>query len=376
MYASVRYNRSISYSLNYNELKLSQGKAELLLAENFLKDPERLSREDKLNRFARLHVLNDAAKANTLHISLSFHPSDLLDNQRMMALSRYYMEKLDLAHLPWLGYRHKDTGHPHLHIVGTLIERDGNRFKLDDILRYKSLRLTREMEKEFSLVKMYDPEALIKHRLTDGLARKVIYGEPGRKEAVELVLDHVVNRYRYASMEELNAVLRLYNVRARIAWDKQDLNKPKGLMYTTLDEKGHLIGKAFKSSSFESQPTLKKLEERFALNRGLEKEQLNKLALSIEWAFAGKSVNWEVFRKNLLKEKIHAVPEREKPGVWRDMYYVDVGSRAVFKGEALGEKYGWPSLFLRLTGQRQLKLEQSLQLSNQLTNQHKLKLRL
>src|ERR1700733_9683912 len=98
MFARVNYNRSIRYTLGYNERKLRLGKAECILAENFLKDVDILSRKDKLYRFERLNVLNEKAKANTLHISLSFHPSDRLDNDQMKDLARQYMEKLHLDH--------------------------------------------------------------------------------------------------------------------------------------------------------------------------------------------------------------------------------------------------------------------------------------
>ena len=362
MFARVNYNRNIRETLGYNERKLNLGNAECILAENFMKDADRLTREDKLYRFERLNVLNEKAKANALHISLSFHPSDGLSNDQMRELARQYMEELHLDHQPWLAYRHHDTGHPHLHIVSTLIQRDGSRLKLDAILRYQSRRLTQEMEKSFSLTKFYRPDSQPTQKLSQAAPRKVIYGEPGRKEATERVLDHVINQYKYSSLAELNAVLKLYNVKAKIVWEDPSLSKARGLMYHTLDEKGHAIGLSFKSSSFPSQPTLKKLEQKFVLNQSLQRQELKKLTLSIDYALAGKSVEWEVFRKNLLKEKVHPILEKDKTGEWRNIYYVDVSSRCSYDGMTIGGRYSSQAIRARCAGEEQLRQEQSLKL--------------
>jgi hypothetical protein len=364
MFARVNYNRSIRHTLNYNERKMKLGKAECLLAENFLKDPELLSRDDKLYRFTRLNVLNDKAKANTLHISLSFHPTDKIDNELMKELARRYMGKLHLDRQPWLAYRHYDAGHPHVHIVSTLIQPDGSRVKLDDILEYKSLKATMEIERQCSLVHFYRLEGLPRKRLHDSPPKKLVYGEPLRKEAVERVLDHVINEFRFTSLSEYNAILRLYGVKAKVVWENQALNKPKGLMYHTLDEKGHLIGLSFKSSSFPTRPGLKKLEQRFLLNQSLRQEQLNRLKLSIDWAFAGRKMEWEEFRKSLLKEKIHVVLEKDKHGEWRNIYYVDTANRCAYDGETIGGRYSCQEIRKRCVDEEQMKLKQSLKLDN------------
>lgn len=372
MFARVNYNRNIRVSLNYNERKLRLGKAECLLAENFLKDPDRLTLPDKLYHFQRRHELNDVAKANALHISVSFHPSDKIDNELMKELSRKYMAKLGLDRQPWLAYRHYDAGHPHIHIVSTLIRPDGSRLKLDDILRYQSLKATMQIERQYAIAKFYRLEASPAKQLDLSPPRKLNYGEPERKEAMERVLDHVINKYRFTSMAEFNAILKLYNVKAKIVWENQVLNKPKGLMYHSLDEQGRTIGVAFKSSSFPSRPTLKKLEQQFRLNQTLHQDQSKKLALSIDWAFAGKSIEWETFRKNLLKEKIHLILEKDKNGEWRNIYYVDVARRQVYDGESLGDRYTCKSIRARCIHEEHLRLEQS----QKLINQQKLKIRL
>ncbi len=372
MFARVNYNRSIRDTLYYNEQKLRLGKAECLLAENFLKDPDRLSGIDKLYHFKRRHELNDVAKANTPHISVSFHPSDKIDNELMKELSRKYMEKLGLHRQPWLAYRHYDAGHPHVHIVSTLIRPDGSRLKLDDILRYQSLKATMQIERQYPIAKFYRLEGLPAKQFDLSPPRRLNYGEPERKEAMERVLDHVINKYHFNSLAEFNAVLKLYNVKAKIVWENQALNKAKGLMYHSLDEKGRTIGVAFKSSSFPSRPTLKKLEQQFRINQSLHLEQSRKVTLSIDWVLFGKSIDWETFSKNLLRENIHTILENDEKGEWRNIYYVDVARRCVYDGDALVDRYTCQSIRARCINEEHLRLEQSQKLINQ---QH-LKIRL
>ncbi|MDP4260061.1 MAG: relaxase/mobilization nuclease domain-containing protein [Bacteroidota bacterium] len=359
MFARVNYNRSIRHTLGYNERKLRQGQAQRLLAANFLKDTNNLTQKDMLRRFQRLNGLHSVAKTNTLHISLSFHPSDQLDDRRMTDIARAYMQRLNLDKQPFLVYRHLDTGHPHMHIVSNLIQPDGTRIDLGPILHYRSRQCAKELEQEFSLSRFHnrdDPQA---QKLQPTAPHKVIYGEPHRKEAIKNVVDHVIEKYKFTSLSEFNAVLGLYNVKAKPVGARHDLTQAQGLVYHSLDEKGQYIGLPFKASSFPSQPTIKRLQQQFALHAQGQQDQLNQLKASVDWALAGKPADWEAFNKALAKEKIHAVPEKGRRGVWQGLNYVDTRSRLAVSGESLGDRYTLDAIRARLDQNQQLNLEQS-----------------
>jgi hypothetical protein len=365
VFARVNYNRSIRHTLEYNERKLRQGQAECLLADNFLKDKDGLTQKDKLRRFQRLNGLHKGAKTNTLHISLSFHPSDQVDDSKMAEIARDYMQRLDLDKQPFLVYRHLDTGHPHMHIVSNLIQPDGTRINLGDILHYRSRQCARELEEEFSLVRFHKQEhslvqnnSLVQNQEV-GAPHKVIYGEPQRMVAVQRVVDHVIDKYKFTSLSEFNAVLALYNVRAKPVGSYQELSQAQGLVYHSLDDKGQYIGLPFKSSSFPSQPTIKRLELQFAVHAERQQEELKRLRLSVDWALAGKPADWDSFSRALGKEKIHAVPDKGKRGVWQGLNYVDTASRLAVNSETLGERYTLPAIKSRLDQNLQLTLEQS-----------------
>jgi hypothetical protein len=81
MVARINTGKSISKALNYNEKKVQQGQAELLLAHNFLKEAGQMTFYDKLRSFEKLTSLNERATTNTLHVSLNFDPSEKLANR-------------------------------------------------------------------------------------------------------------------------------------------------------------------------------------------------------------------------------------------------------------------------------------------------------
>ena len=86
------------------------------------------------------------------------------------------------------------------------------------------------------------------------------------RRAIAKVLDGVLNSYKYASLHELNAVLKQYNVCADTGIEQSRMYQHKGLLYHILDEKRSKIGVLIKASSFHDKPTLKSIEEKFASN--------------------------------------------------------------------------------------------------------------
>ncbi len=71
----------------------------------------------------------------------------------------------------------------------------------------------------------------------------------------------VLQNYKYASLTELNAVLKLYNLNADRGKEGGIIFLKRGLVYRVLDEKGNKIGVPIKASSIYSKPTLYFLEK-------------------------------------------------------------------------------------------------------------------
>jgi hypothetical protein len=203
----------------------------------------------------------------------------------------------------------------------------------------RSHEISRRLEKEFSLQPSRRSGPEEKYLFEVDRAQKVVYGEPGMKRAVSDVLNTVVDRYRYSSLEELNAVLKLYNVEANPGKEGSRLRAAGGLLFHALDDSGKRIGKPIKASLFHLKPTVKHLEERFRVNETLGQEAKDRIETAIEWSLSGRPPDWDGFRESLARQGITVVPADNGR-----IYFVDHRERAVFDGKALRNELDTDSL--------------------------------
>jgi len=333
MVARINTGKSISKALNYNEKKVQQGQAELLLAHNFLKDANQMTFYDKLRSFEKLTSLNERATTNTLHVSLNFDPSEKLENEKLIAIAGSYMKRIGFGNQPYLVYRHFDTGHPHIHIVSTNIQRDGSRISMHNMGRNQSEVARKEIEVEFGLVRAESKKASDALKLQPVNAQKLNPGKRSTKAAISNVLGVVIPQYKYSSLAELNAILKLYNVMADRCSETSDTYQHKGLLYRVLDEKGNKVGTPIKASLFYMKPTLPFLEKRFAENETLKQPHAKRLRAAIDYAFLKRpAMTLSGLMADLNKERISTVIRQNKDGVIYGITYVDHQAKCVLTG--------------------------------------------
>jgi hypothetical protein len=344
-------------SLQYNEHKVAEGKAEMIKAENFLKDPDQLSRRDITERFRQRTSLDERYYENGFHFSLNFGKREELSNAKMAELTDRYMVGMGFEDMPYVAYRHNDAGHTHLHIVTVTARADGSQIHLGPPHYHQSHLLCKTFEREFSLEKSMAAKPDQKEEFSVDHAQRVVYGEPGLKRAVSDVLNAVVDRYNYTSLDELNAILKQYNVMANPGKEGSRLHSGGGLLYHTLDENGKMIGKPLKASGFLLQPTLKNLEKKFEQNQTLRESPRERLFTAVEWVLAGRTPDWQGFRESLEREGIALVVDKNKAGDDR-IFFVDHTGRASFEGKNLGPEYYLEALLNRCRPAEELTDEQ------------------
>lgn len=339
MVARITIPHSISRALNYNEKKVQEGKAECLYAHNFLTESGSLNFHEKLQRFEQLIALNDRAATNTIHISLNFDTSENLANEKLCAIATVYMQKIGFGGQPFLVYKHKDAGHPHIHIVSTNIQKDGKRISVHNIGRNQSTIARKEIEIQYQLVKAEQQKQHIQGAIQPLQATRVNYGNSDIKRGISDVLSTVINKYKYTSLAELNAVLKLYNVVADRGNEEGIIYKKQGLVYRVLDDKGSKIGVPIKASSFYSKPTLKYLQKQFILNAPLKQEHKKHLKITIDWIMVKPPNGLPAFKEALEKERIGLVIRQNIEGVVYGLTYIDHTTKCVFNGSDIGKEY-------------------------------------
>lgn len=337
--------------LNYNEHKVREQVAEILHAENFLKEASELGFTEKLRHFERLTSLNERATTNGLHVSLNFDPADKLENERLIEIAQAYMEGIGFAKQPYLVYRHHDAGHMHIHIVSTNIQADGSRISMHNLGRNQSEKTRKQIEKDFGLVKAQEKKLDDSIKIIPVSSQKVAYGKATTKRAVSNVLGLVINHYKYSSLPELNAVLNQYNVHADRGEKGSAMHEKGGLVFRVLDDNKKPMGPPLKASSFYMKPTLVNLQQRFIDNDRLKQPFAKRLKSTIDFALLNKGkMSLQDWINDLRKQNITVVlRQSEEAGIY-GLTYVDHKTRCVFNGSDLGKQYSAKGILERLSG--------------------------
>ncbi|HPM29945.1 MAG TPA: relaxase/mobilization nuclease domain-containing protein [Chryseolinea sp.] len=349
MVAKVISGKDIQGALNYNEHKVTEGKATCIQANLFKKDADELNFYEKLKRFTELNERNGRTKTNTLHISLNFDTTEKPDNNKLNMIASQYMDKIGFGDQPYLVYEHTDAAHPHVHIVTTLIQENGRRIPIHYLAKNQSEKARKEIEVEFGLVQAQSKMKNQKQVIQPIDVAKAIYGKSETRRSIVNIVSMVTRTYKYTSLPELNAVLRQYNVTADRGTEKSKMFSKKGLLYSLTDEKGKRVGIPVKASAISGKPTLAFLERQFKLNEVLRAPQKERLRKMVDRALQARSVNTrEQFKTALNKIGIHVVFRTNADGRTYGVTFVDNRVRLVFNGSDLGKPYSATAILDKL----------------------------
>jgi hypothetical protein len=349
MVTVIHTSDSLYPALNYNHQKEVQGKATCILAANYPKDPEEMNFYQKLHRLTNQAALRPRTQVNSVHISINFDPSEKLDRTTLEAIAQAYMEKIGFGEQPYLVYEHRDAGHPHLHVVTTNIRANGKRIELHNLGKNQSEKARKAVEKEFGLVRA-DQKKQQKEEGVKALAiKKVIYGQSETRRAITNVLDVVLAKYKFSSLEELNAVLRQANVQASRGSQDSRTYQRGGLLYQVLDENGKPVGVPIKASSIYSKPTLSELRKKFEANAADRPAYEKRVKMAIDWYFLKtKQPSMDGLKAALGKESITLTEYKAKNGQTFGVTYVDHKTGGVFKGSDIGKEYTAKGIEIRV----------------------------
>lgn len=347
MVAKLKFPKSLKRVLNYNENKVKAGVANCILAENFLLDVDQLNFKDKLARFQEQLNLNERIQTKLVHGFISFENTEKLSGDELKEVAKTYMSKIGFAEQPYLVYQHSDSGTPHLHIVTITIKEDGSPIYVNNIGRDKSNKARIEIEKEFNLIKAEGRDSSISHNADHSILPKVLYGEGATKRQIVNLLDAILLHYRYSSLEELNAILRLGNVVADRGHADGRIFKNNGLVYRALNEQGKKEGVGIKASSIYNKPTLPFLEEKFLENK-LKKQQIRTPVKNKVLTVLNQSTDFAAFVRKLKDINIDVAVRRNDSGFIYGLTFVDHDTKCVFNGSHLGKEFSAAAVQKRL----------------------------
>lgn len=345
MVTRIITGKSIRGALRYNELKVQEGKAELLLAHRFLQEPEALSWKAKLRRFERLTEKNPRVRTNCVHISLNFARGENLPAGTLQAIATEYMARIGFAGQPYLVYRHQDAAHPHLHIVTTNVQADGKRISLHNLGKERSEPARQALELAYGLRRAEGQQETPLESLLRLPLSPARYGETETRRSIAHIVSVVTRTYNYTSLAELNAALGAFRVQADRGGEQTQMFRRGGLYYRLLDPQGQAVGVPLKASSLPGKPTQANLERRFALNRHLRQPLRARLRQTIDKALQTyRPYNRASLAACLKQAQVQVVFRESAGGQVYGVTFLDHGQRAVMNGSELGKAYSAKAL--------------------------------
>lgn len=337
MVARIRNGKSIKGAINYNEQKVKENKATLILAKHYPKDQNNLTFHDKLNRLQKLATLNTRATTNCLHVSLNFDAKEKHSKEKLQQIATAYMQKINFGDQPYLVYEHHDAAHQHIHIVTTNITKDGKRISLHNLGRTESEIARKEIEIAFGLIRATSSKQKQQLQLSNNIS-KVTYGKVETKRAISNVVSQVVSTYKFATLPEFNAILKQYYIIADSGAENTRMFKNKGLQYSIIDESGKKIGVPVKASSIYNKPTQANLELKYEANQQARQPFAKQLKDTID-AIIKLDPDKQTFTSLLKHKNIDVVFRTNNDSFIYGITYVDHNSRSVFNGSELGKQY-------------------------------------
>lgn len=349
MVAKIASGKNIRGALSYNENKVEESKAELLVAVNYPKECAQLSFSEKFQRLQYQADLNERIQHRCVHISLNFDPSEKFSQEKMQAIAVTYMQRIGFGEQPFLVYNHNDAAHPHLHIVTTSIKGDGSPIRLHNNWE-DSERARKSIEQDFGLVPAQGRKKNELYTLKPADLRKALYGKSETKSSISNIVRAVVRNYKFTSLAQLNAVLLQYNVIADRGEKESRMYEKKGLVYSLVDEKGKRVGVPIKASSIYLKPTLSFLEREFPKKEIIREKYEERLRMVVDDVLRVGGVDRISFAEALEKHGVHAIFRENEAGNTYGVTYVDNKTCCVFNGSDLGKAYSAKGVLERLSG--------------------------
>ena len=262
------------------------------------------------------------------------------------------MDKIGFGRQPYLVYEHRDAGHPHLHIVTTSIRENGSRIVTQNIGKNQSQVARKDIEEAFGLMRAGSSISQSLKATEENSVQKIKYGKTDSKRSVSNVLNKVLHYYYFTSLPELNAILKLYNLKADRGSESSRTYRNGGLTYRILDDAGNPIGVPIKASSIYFKPTLKYLEQRFKAGEEGRVPHKQKLKTAIDFVLHKRPADLSHLAALLRAEKVSVDFRTNAEGYLYGVTFIDHRTGCVFNGSDLGKGYSAAGLQQRIkTGQ-------------------------
>ncbi len=133
----------------YHQQKIEEGLATIIDTQLlYSTKPKQIG--NIMSFFAQFNI----SKQPVFHVSLNFAASDLnlLNDEKLQAISKEYLDEMGYGAQPYIIYRHDDTPFLHLHILSIRVDIKTKKRIADSFEGYNSKGITKKLELKYGLV--------------------------------------------------------------------------------------------------------------------------------------------------------------------------------------------------------------------------------
>ncbi|HVS96202.1 MAG TPA: relaxase/mobilization nuclease domain-containing protein [Puia sp.] len=94
--------------------------------------------------------LMPAKEKPVFHAVLSFPPGEKVDDERLVEISRKYLQLIRMADTQYVFVKHTDTDHLHVHIIANRVNNAGDAM-VEGLIIKRTVRVTRQLTTEYGL---------------------------------------------------------------------------------------------------------------------------------------------------------------------------------------------------------------------------------
>ena len=270
MIAKISSSNSLATTLGYNFKKVEKHEASVLLVQGLF--------HDRNGAYSRAQVLADMlrtipercrTKKTVFHCSLNPHPDEKLSDEALSRIAAEYMESLGYGAQPYIVFRHNDIPRAHTHIVSLRVDSEGRKIN-DRFERRRSKRITDALEAKFGLM----PSSPSRKKAdVSAQPSAVEVGAGDIKRQVAAAVEHVLGRYAFQSVGEMNLLLARFRVTAEEVKTERKGRPFDGIVYAATDTDGHKICTPIKASEIGRQVSYAALRCHFEQSKNVVRER-------------------------------------------------------------------------------------------------------
>lgn len=334
MIAKIGHGTKIFGALLYNHSKVLNGQGAILKMHNMLQTTSgEYTTAQLLASFLPFLALNKKTEKTALHISLNPDPNDKVSDEEFKRIADEYMIKMGYGEQPYVIFKHNDIDRTHIHIVSTVVDKNGNKIS-DSFEKRKSMEICRELEKIYNLT-VADEK---KSELERNVFTPVDYTKGDIKSQIASVVRYLPQYYNFQNIVGYNALLSLFNITAEHIKKEYNGELKEGLVYFALDNAGNKASNPFKSSLFGKKAGITALRSTFANSKKATQETKYTTSNRIDLALKN-TVGEQDFKKYLIEFGINTVIRRNEEGRLYGITLIDHNTKNVFNGSHLGKQY-------------------------------------